>query len=265
MSAATAGPVVGVVGWPVAHSRSPAMHGAAFSALGLAWRYVRLPVAPRLFAETVRALPESGFRGVNVTIPHKIAALELADEADSAARASGAANTLTFADDGSIRAANTDAPGFLDSLGESPRGMRAMVLGAGGSGRAVAWALRDAGAAEVSVWNRSAARARALAEELGVRHVARPEAADLVVNATSLGLHGEDVVAELGLAALEPPSVAVDLVYNEQSALLAWGARAGATTVDGLEILVRQGARSFAIWTGVEPPLEPMRAAARAG
>lgn len=241
------------------------MHGAAFSALGLPWRYLRLPVAPELFAETVRALPASGFRGVNVTIPHKLAALELADRADRAARASGAANTLTFTEAGSVHAANTDAPGFLDALDESPRGLRAMVLGAGGSGRAVAWALSDAGASEVSVWNRSPERARVLADDLGVRHVARPEAADVVVNATSLGLHGEDVVAELGLASLAPPRVVVDLVYNEESALLAWGARAGARTVDGLEILVRQGARSFAIWTGVEPPLEPMRAAARAG
>lgn len=260
-----AGPLVGVVGYPVAHSRSPAMHGAAFSALGLPWRYVRLPVTPELFTETVRALPDSGFRGVNVTIPHKLAALELADRADPAARASGAANTLTFSGDGSVDAANTDAPGFLDALEESPRGLRALVLGAGGAGRAVAWALSDAGAAEVSVWNRTPERARALADDLGVRHASRPEAADLVVNATSLGLHGEDVVAELGLASLEPPRVVVDLVYNEQSALLAWGGRVGARTVDGLEILVRQGARSFAIWTGAQPPLEPMRAAARGG
>ena len=123
---------LGVAGWPVAHSRSPAMHNAALEAVGLdGWRYQHLPLPPELFAETVRALPAVGFAGINVTIPHKEAALALADEATATARAIGAANTLTFAPDGTVRADNTDAPGLMAALGdERPR--TAVVLGAGG-------------------------------------------------------------------------------------------------------------------------------------
>src|SRR5215212_4603785 len=132
------------------------MHNAAFRELGLDWRYVKLPVPLVLFEETVRALPASGYRGANVTIPHKLAALALADRATAAARGAGAANTLSFEPDGTIEADNTDAGGFLDALGEPPLGRRALVLGAGGAGRAVAWALREAGATAVMVWNRTA-------------------------------------------------------------------------------------------------------------
>src|SRR4051794_5901837 len=127
------------------------MHNAAFAALGLDWRYVKLPVPPELFERTVRALPGSGYRGANITIPHKLAALAVADSATASARAIGAANTLTFAGDG-IEADNTDAGGLLDALEpESPRGRTALVLGAGGAARAVVWALIDAGASEVSI------------------------------------------------------------------------------------------------------------------
>ncbi len=134
------------------------------------WRYQLLPVPPERFAETVaRARAARASSGANVTIPHKHAALALADTASEAARAIGAANTLTFTPDGAIVAENTDAPGFLAALGVSPRGMSALVLGAGGSARAVVWALREAGASEVSVWNRTPERAGALARELGVR------------------------------------------------------------------------------------------------
>src|SRR5277367_2580344 len=157
---------LGVFGWPVAHSRSPAMHAAAFAALGLTgWRYQRLPVPPALFTETARALGSAGFLGANVTIPHKEAALALADEASDAARAIGAANMLTFGDGGSILAENTDAPGLIAALGTSPAGARALVLGAGGSARAAVWALLSAGASDVAVLNRTAARAQALAAD----------------------------------------------------------------------------------------------------
>ena len=159
--------LAGVLGFPVAHSRSPAMMGAAFRELGLDWRYFKLPVPPQLFAETVRALPASGYLGANVTIPHKVAAHYLADELAPAAAAIGAANTLTFRDD-RIEADNTDAAGFLDALGRSPAGARVLVLGAGGAARAVVWALREAGAAAVMVWNRTPERAADLARELGV-------------------------------------------------------------------------------------------------
>ena len=248
--------LTGVLGWPVAHSRSPAIQNAAFRALGLDWRYLKLPVAPERFAETVRALAGSGYRGANVTIPHKLAALELADDASEAARAIGAANTLTFSD-GSIRADNTDAGGFLAALGESPRERTALVLGAGGAARAVVWALHDAGAADVAVWNRTPDRARGL----GARVVERPEAADIVVNATSVGLHDDDV-SSLPLDGLEGPAVACDLVYRGDGAITpfaAWASRAGARVVDGLEVLLRQGALSFEIWTGRDAPLEAMR------
>jgi shikimate dehydrogenase len=257
--------LAGVLGFPVAHSRSPAMMNAAFAELGLDWRYVKLPVPPERFDETVRALPGSGYRGANVTIPHKLAAHAVADEVGDAARAIGAANTLLF-DDGRIVAENTDAGGLLDALGE-PVPSTALVLGAGGAGRAAAWALREAGA-EVAVWNRTAARAKALADELSVRHVPRPETAELVVNATSVGLEGgaepPDAAAEaLGLTGTHPPAVLADLVYGaEPTPLDRWAAARGARVVDGVEILVRQGARSLELWTGRPAPLDVMRAAA---
>jgi shikimate dehydrogenase len=257
--------LAGVLGHPVAHSRSPAMHNAAFEALGLDWRYVKLPVPPELFEETVRALPGSGYRGANVTIPHKLAALALADSAGAAATAVGAANTLTF-EDGAIEADNTDAGGFLAALGDPPAGLRALVLGAGGAARAVVWALLEAGAAEVSVWNRTPEKADELAAVLGARAVRRAEPADVVVNATSVGLHDGDGADALPLAALGAPAAAVDLVYRGDAAetpFAAWARATGARVVDGVEVLVRQGALSFARWTGLEPPLDAMRAAAR--
>src|SRR4051812_10783338 len=146
------------------------MFNAAYAALGLDWHYVKLPVPPELFERTVQALPGSGYRGANVTIPHKLAALALADSASHAARAIGAANTLTFADDG-IEAENTDAGGFLAALGESPKGRTALVLGAGGAARAVVWALVEAGASEVAIWNRTSERAEELANAFGARAV----------------------------------------------------------------------------------------------
>jgi shikimate dehydrogenase len=257
----------GVIGHPVGHSRSPAIHNAAFAELGLDWRYVKLPVPPELFEETVHGLPGSGYRGANVTIPHKPAALRAADSATPAAEAVGAANTLTFAD-GRIEADNTDAGGLLDAIGRPVGGMRALVLGAGGAGRAAAWALRESGA-DVAVWNRTAGRAAELARELDVAHAAQPGAADLLVNATSVGLDPDapedEALAELRLAGVEPPPLVVDLVYRASgiTPVQAWAECAGATVVDGIEVLVRQGARSFEVWTGRSAPLEAMRAAAR--
>ena len=159
---------LGVLGWPVAHSRSPAIHNAALAALGMDdWHYQRLPVPPGLFEEVVRALGAAGFVGANVTIPHKAAALAVASEASRTAREIGAANTLSFAADGAILAENTDAPGLIAALGFAPGGMGAQVLGAGGSARAAVWALLEAGADPVWVWNRTPERAERLAERLG--------------------------------------------------------------------------------------------------
>ena len=252
--------LAGVLGFPVGHSRSPAMMNAAFADLGLEWRYVRLPVPPERFAETVRALPGSGYRGANVTIPHKLAAHDLADELSDAARAIGAANTLVF-EDGRTFADNTDAGGLLDALGE-PVPATALVLGAGGAGRAAVWALQQAGA-QVAVWNRTPERAEALAAELGAQHVWRPEPAELVVNATSVGLEGEASAETLGLTGLAAPAVLVDLVYGAgPTPLLRWAAARGARVVDGLQVLIRQGARSLERWTGRPAPLEVMTEAA---
>jgi shikimate dehydrogenase len=263
-------PRLGVLGWPVAHSRSPAMHNAALDALGLApdWRYQLLPVPPELLTQTVRALPAAGFRGANVTIPHKEVALALADTATPAAAAIGAANTLSFAQDGTIAADNTDAPGLLAALPEPPRGRTALILGAGGSARAAAYALREAGAADVAVWNRTPERAQALAADLGVRAVRRPGTADLLVNCTAVGLRDADAtLKDLPLDAEDLGGYAcvVDLVYRDGgTALLAAATLAGSTVVDGLEILVHQGALSLQTWTRRRAPIEAMRAAALA-
>jgi shikimate dehydrogenase len=262
---------LGVLGWPVAHSRSPAIHNAALAALGLdGWRYQLLPVPPGLLAGTVRALPGSGFLGVNVTIPHKHAALRLADEASGPAREIGAANTLTFGPEGEICAENTDAPGLIAALGFSVRGLRALVLGAGGSARAAAWALREQGAGEVMVWNRTPERARELARELGLRPVSKPAGADLLVNCTSVGLQpsasdGESLnQLQLTFDQIGEYSYVVDLVYSSRTTPLLAAARAhGSRTVDGLDVLVAQGALSLERWTSRPAPVEVMRRAAR--
>jgi shikimate dehydrogenase len=259
-------PLAGVLGWPVRHSRSPALHEAGYAALGLTgWRYQLLPVPPELLEETVRALPALGFVGANVTIPHKQAALALADEATPRARAIGAANTLTFAD-GRIEAENTDAPGLIDALPCDPAGKRALVLGAGGSARAAVWALRDAGAADVMVWNRTRARAQELVAELGGRVVEEAPPADLLVHTTSVGLRGEDPFKELPVSVdgIRGYPCLVDLVYAPAPTRLVSAARAaGVEAVDGLDVLVRQGARSFERWTGRAAPLDVLRAAVR--
>jgi len=261
-------PRLGVCGWPVAHSRSPAMHEAALAAAGLeGWSYQLLPLPPELFAETVRALPAAGFRGVNVTIPHKQAALALADSASDAAREIGAANTLTFERDGAINADNTDAPGLIAALGErwDPAGRRVLVLGAGGAARAAVWALLQAGAADVAVWNRAAERARALTGELGGRAVEEPPPAEIVVNCTSVGLADRDATFKalpLQADSLGAGSCVVDMVYRDGGTRLLEAARTrGADVIDGLEILVAQGAASFERWTGRTAPREAMRAA----
>jgi shikimate dehydrogenase len=243
------------------------MQHAALRAAGLGgWRYLRLPLPPEWFAETVRALPAAGFRGVNVTIPHKEAALALADVASHAARAIGAANTLTFAD-GRIHADNTDAPGLLAALpaGFDVMGRTALVLGAGGSARAVVWALRQAGVTDVAIWNRTPERAAALADELGGRAVTAPGPADIVINCTAVGLRAGDApfkALPLDADSLSAGSLVVDLVYRDGGTQLLEAARArGADVVDGLEILVAQGAASFERWTGRTAPRQAMREA----
>jgi shikimate dehydrogenase len=273
-----------VLGQPISHSRSPAMHNAALAALGLApeWTYEAIEVAPDDFPGLVAELPERGFAGVNVTVPHKLAALAVASEGSKAAREIGAANTLTFRD-GVVVADNTDASAIVESLPRPPAGARALVLGAGGSARAAIWALKNAGAS-VDVWNRTEEKAQALAEEFGVELALDPPTAAyaLIVNATTVGLDvanrvtpsggqplggpGFDDLKSLPIEAdaLHARQVVMDLVYgSEKTPLIAAAQAAGATPVDGLEVLVRQGAASLRLWTGVEAPFEVMRAAAR--
>jgi shikimate dehydrogenase len=254
---------LGVAGWPVGHSRSPAMHNAALAAAGLGgWRYLALPLPPERFAETVRALAPAGFRGLNVTIPHKEAALALATEASATAVAVGAANTLSFGPAGAIHADNTDVRGLLEALPVAPAGRRALVLGAGGSARAAIYGLLTAGAADVGVWNRTPERAARVAGELGGRLLERPEPAEIVVNCTAVGL--DPVAGELPLdpGLLEGALCVADMVYRPGGTpLLAAAAERGALVADGLDILVAQGAASFEAWTGRAAPRDVMRAA----
>jgi shikimate dehydrogenase len=258
-----------VLGWPVAHSRSPRMQNAALQAAGLGdWRYQLLPVSPKLFEPTVRALGGAGFRGANVTIPHKESALALADSATQAAREIGAANTLLFAPDAAIEADNTDAPGMIQALALDPAGRTALVLGAGGSARAAVWALLSAGAAEVRVWNRSPERARALSADLGATPVTRAEPADFLVNCTPAGMDHPEAFKQLPLTADEISmfKCVVDFAYARADTPLAGAAkRLGVPLVDGLDLLVAQGALSFGRFTGLPAPVDQMRDAVRLG
>jgi shikimate dehydrogenase len=271
-----------VLGHPVSHSRSPVMQTAALEALGLGreWSYDAIDVDPAEFGERVRALPAKAFAGVNVTIPHKEAALAAADEASRAAQEIGAANTLSFAG-GRIRAENTDATGLLAALPAPSGGKTALVLGAGGSARAAVWALAGEGAL-VSVWNRTGTRADELVRDLAVAgrdtpaegrlrpitgEAARTASFDLIVNCTAIGMRDEDPFEHLPLdpEGMDAELVLVDLVYaGSESRLVSEARGRSATAIDGLEVLVRQGAESLRIWTGMDPPLDVMRDAARA-
>jgi shikimate dehydrogenase len=237
------------------------MHNAALSALGLEdWRYQHLPIPPEAFPSTARALERAGFAGVNVTIPHKEAALAVADAATDAARAIGAANTLTFIN-GRIVADNTDALGLLRALPPEgqPRGRRALVLGAGGAGRAALHALLWAGAADVQVWNRTPERARRVCAELGGRPVTEPDLpVDLIVQCTSVGLRdADDPFKRLPLSAdqIGAGTCVVDMVYTPDGTPFLTAARERGA-------LVQQGAVALAGWTGREVPVDVMRNAA---
>ena len=268
-------PRLAVIGYPVAHSRSPAMQNAALKELGLGdeWSYGAIEVAPEGFAEKVEELAASGdYAGVNITVPHKEAALQLAAIPKREALAIGAANTLVFAPTG-VEAHNTDAGGLIGALRgiAAPRGRRALVLGAGGASRAAIWALAQSGAVVdvvfgVDVWNRSPERAERVAAELGGAPVASPKLGSygIIVNTTTVGLGGEDPFEHLPLAdGFDREHVVVDMVYGDRpSQLLAAAEAAGATTVDGLEVLVQQGALSLEIWIEREPDLDVMRRAA---
>jgi shikimate dehydrogenase len=248
------------------------MHNAAFAACGLDWVFVAFDVAAGGGAGAVQAARTLGLAGLSVTMPLKSEVAEHVDERTPAVAALGAANTISLMADGRLLADSTDGPGFVDTLrldhGLDPAGWRVAVLGAGGAARSVVLALAAAGCREVVVVNRTPERAEAAAALAGTAGRVGPaeamEQADLVVNATALGM-GADARLPLDPARLRAGQVVADLVYHPlRTPLLAAAAERGCTIVDGLGMLVHQGARQFALWTGVEAPRPVMRAAAEA-
>ncbi|WP_184436961.1 shikimate dehydrogenase [Roseospira goensis] len=257
--------VAGVIGWPVAHSRSPRLHGYWLREHGIDGLYVPLAVAPETAEQALRALPALGFAGANVTVPHKELALRVCDSLTERARRAGSVNTLVV-EDGGLRGDTTDGFGFLENLRHGVPDWRAeagpaVVLGAGGSARAVCAALLEAGAPEIRLLNRTPARAEALAAALGGPITVAPlveaaralEGAALLANTTTLGMQGQPAL-DLDLAALAPEAVVTDLVYVPLETPLLAAARArGHRVVDGLGMLLHQARPGFAAWFGVEP------------
>lgn len=278
--------LVGLIGWPVSHSVSPAMHNAAFADLGLDWCYVPLlvPTEPaERIGEAVRGLRALGMRGANVTVPHKQAVMPYLDQLSPAAEVIGAVNTIRLEPDGTLWGDNTDAPGFVADLrdhGVEPAGKAVLVLGAGGSARAIVYGLAAAGSRSIAICNRTLDRAQSLAGEMQRRFPALPITAhgmpdeiaavagkaDLIVNTTSLGMTPKTE----GLPWVEtvpflPGQVVYDLVYNPpQTRLLQKAALDGAWAIGGLGMLIWQGAIAFERWTGQPPSINVMRRAALA-
>jgi shikimate dehydrogenase len=262
-------PLAGVIGNPIAHSRSPRLHKHWLARYGIAGDYVPLHVAEDDLKEVIRALPKMGFVGVNITIPHKIAVMDIADQISDRAILIGAANTLIFRKDGKIHADNTDGYGFLANLRQGAPGWRAdagpaAVLGAGGAARAVIEALIEAGIPEILLSNRTRGKADTLKSEFGTRIRVVDwvqagnmiEDAALVVNTTSLGMVG---VAELRipLDGLHAGQVVTDLVYTPlRTRLLQQAEAAGCTVVDGLGMLLHQAVPAFERWFGLRPEVD---------
>ena len=270
--------LAGIMGWPVAHSRSPLLHGFWLDETGIDGAYLPLPVHPEDIERALRALPVLGFRGCNLTIPHKRAALAVADRVDPVARRIGAVNTIVVAPDGSLEASNTDVYGFRENLRDHAPDWEAgagpaVVLGAGGSARAVVAALSDAGVGEIRLVNRTPSRAAALAGDLATKAMRITihswEQADrvlagagLLVNTTSLGMTGEPPL-EFDLSALPIAAPVVDIVYVPlETGLLASARRRGHAVVDGLGMLLHQGRPGFEAWFGARVRVSPeLRAA----
>lgn len=260
---------VGLLGWPVAHSVSPAMHNAAFAALGLDWQYDLLPVPPERFANEVARLVAEGYRGFNVTIPHKRAALMLPQIAavTPAAQAIGAVNTLTVQPDGTLAAANTDWRGFTQALEQHSvpvEGAPCLVLGTGGSARAVIYALEQGGARSITLVSRDPARRPGA---IGYDALAALDGAGYtIINCTPVGMHPDADRSPWPDGVPFPPrSTVYDLVYNPDPTRLVREARAqGMRAHAGLDMLVWQGVYAFALWAGHTPPFEVMCRAAQA-
>ena len=278
--------IVGLLGWPVSHSLSPAMHNAAFAHLGLDWRYVPLPVdpaRPSAIPQAVAGLPALGLRGANVTVPHKQAVMGCVDRLTLAAQAIGAVNTLVVEKDGSLLGDNTDAAGFIGDLrdhGVELQDRHVLVLGAGGSARAIVYGLAQAGVARIAIANRTVETAQALAAALQPHAQGCPltafalpadlpglaAQADIVVNCTSLGMTPNvDTSPWPQELPFRSGQIVYDLVYNPaDTGLLKQAADAGAQAIGGLGMLVWQGAFAFERWTGTPAPVDIMRAAAEA-
>ncbi len=268
-------PLAGVIGHPIAHSRSPQLHGHWLKKYGLAGHYVPMDVAPEDLETVLRTLPKAGFVGTNVTVPHKEAVLRLADHVTERASLIGAANTLVFQEDGSIHADNTDGYGFLENLRSgapdwTPSGGSAVVFGAGGAARAVLQSLLEAGVPQIMLTNRTRERADQLQEEFGDRVSVVDwlqagnviENAELVVNTTSLGMQGQPEL-RVPLDGLQPGAVVTDLVYAPlKTHLLQSAEQVGCTTVDGLGMLLHQAVPGFERWFGTRPEVtDDLRAA----
>ena len=279
---------IALLGHPVAHSISPAFQQAALDALGVEARYEAWDTPPEDVPDALERLRDPSLLGANVTVPHKLEALRLADSADAVARRIGAANTLIRRDDGRLHATNTDVAGVQRALADATvalEGVEAVLIGAGGAARAVVAALRAGGARSLTVANRTPQRAEALHEVAGEGEApplelrvcpldvaagplrAALERAGLVIHSTPLGMrHGPDEAATpLPADCFQPGQAAFDLVYTpERTPFLHAAGAAGARPIGGLGMLVHQGAESFRLWTGLEPPLEVMFEAARA-
>ncbi len=269
--------MVGLLGWPVEHTISPAMHNAAFAALGMDWCYVPFAVPPARLKEALRGVSALGLRGMNATVPHKQALVHLVDELSPEARAIGAVNTLLMGD--KIRGHNTDASGFLRALSEAhmSEADTALILGAGGAARAVGYALLSRGTRLV-ILNRTGERATALASDLRKAlpgpqvdaSVLRPETlaacaprVDLIVNTTIVGMSPQAGECPWPSEVAYPGSVPLfDLIYTpRETRLMALARQSGARAANGLGMLVHQGAEAFRLWTGTEPPVDAMREA----
>jgi shikimate dehydrogenase len=262
--------LAGVMGWPVVHSRSPVMHRYWLERHGLAGDYVKLAVPPDRLRNALKSLPDLGFAGCNLTLPHKERALDIVDEVGPTARAIGAVNTVTVRPDGKLHGANSDAFGFIANLhAEAPKWKATagpvVVLGAGGAARAVVAALLNEGVPELRLVNRNAERAVALAQAAGGKIELLPwegrgaalAGANLLVNTTSLGMVGSPPL-ELSLDALPADAVVNDIVYTPlETPLLAAARRRGNRAVDGLGMLMHQGRPGFAAWFGIEPEVTP--------
>lgn len=262
-------PLAGVIGSPIAHSKSPALHGHWLKTYGIRGYYIPMEVSADNLAEVLRALPKAGFVGVNVTVPHKEAVLEIADLVTDRATLIGAANTLIFRKDGKIHADNTDGYGFIENLRQNapdwnPAAGPAAVLGAGGAARAVVASLLDVGVPEILISNRTRIRAEALQHDFGKRLQVVDwvqagnmlEAAATVVNTTSLGMLGKPEL-RVPLDGLQKGALVTDLVYAPlQTRLLRVAQEMGCVTVDGLGMLLHQAVPGFERWFGYRPTVD---------